>query len=79
MGSGSIYSGGWPRLVGIECPLSLRLEQKDFDEIGGHEFPWILVLDREELEKFWSSVVLPAVDPSVAEPIGPKFSIGEPN
>ena len=79
MGSRSIYSGEWPRLVGIGGPLSIRLDQKDFDEIGRHEFPWTLVLDREELEKFWSSVVLPAVDPSVAEPIGPKFSIGEPN
>ena len=65
--------------MGIGHLLSLRLEQKDFDEIGGHEFPWILVLDREELDKFWPSVVLPAVDPSAAIPIGPKFSIGEPN
>ena len=59
--------------MGIGHPLSLRLEQKDFDEIGRHEFLWTLVLDREELDKFWLSVVLPVLDPSIAVSIGPEF------
>ena len=74
MGSGSIYvAGGQGWWESGAHPLSLRLEQKDFDEIGCHEFPWTLVLDREELDKFWLSVVLPIADPLVAVPIGLEF------
>ena len=72
-GFGINLCGRWPRLVGIGRPLSLRLEQKDFDELGCHECPWTLVLDREELDKFWLSVVLPIADPLVAVPIGLEF------
>ena len=39
----------------------------------------MLVQDREELEKFWLSAMLPAVDPSVVVPIGPEFQIVEPS
>ena len=79
MNSRSICSGGWPRLVGIEHPNLSQVEQKDFDEISRHKFPWTLILDREELEKYWSSAVLPTVDPPVATPINPKFQISEPS
>ena len=65
-------SGNW-------APTLSQLEQKDFNEIDGHGFPWTLVLDREELDKFWPSVVLLAVNPSVAVPISLEFSIDEPS
>ena len=60
---------------GNQAPNLSQIEQKDFDEIGGHEFPWTLVLDKEELEKYWSSAVLLTVDPSIAVPINSKFQI----
>ena len=56
-----------------------RLKQKDFDEISGHEFSWTLVLDRENLDKFWPSAILFVVDPPVAASIDPEFQIGEPS
>ena len=36
-------------------------------------------MDREELDKFWPSVVLLATNPPVAVPIGPEFQISEPS
>ena len=60
--------------------LSL-LEQKDYDKIMDNQngFPWTLVQDRDEVEKYWSSAVLPKANPPVAVPIGPEFQIGEPS
>ena len=60
--------------------LSL-LEQKDYDKIKDNEngFPWMLVQNREELEKFWPSAVLSTIDPSVAVPINPEFQISKPS
>ena len=60
--------------------LSLQ-EQKDYEKIVDNEsgFPWTLVQDRDEIEKYWPSAVLPDVDPLVAAPIDPEFQIGEPN
>ena len=61
---------------GNQAPTLSQLEQKDFNEIDDHRFPWMLVLAREELDKFWSSAMLPTFDPPVAVPIGLKFQIG---
>ena len=37
------------------------------------------MLDQEEIEKYWLSVVLPNVDSLVAAPIDLDFQIGEPS
>ena len=37
---------------GNRAPNLSKKEKKDFDEISGHEFPWTLVLDKEEFNKF---------------------------
>ena len=67
------------KVGGNQMPTLLRLEQKDFNEIDGHGFPWTLVLDREELDKFWPNVMLHVANPPVVVPIGPEFHISEPN
>ena len=64
---------------GNRAPNLSRKEKKDFDEISGHEFPWTLVLNRENLDKFWPSVVLFVVDPLVATSIDLEFQIDEPS
>ena len=60
--------------------LSL-LEQRDYDKIMDNQngFPWTLVQDRDEVEKYWPSAVLPNVDPPIAMPVGTEFLIGEPS
>ena len=62
---------------GNQAPNLSQIEQKDFDEIGGHEFPWTLVLDREKLEKYWPNALLPIVDSLIVAPMGPEFQISE--
>ena len=42
-------------------------------------FPWTLVHDGDELEKFWSSAVLANADLQVVVSISPKFQIDEPS
>ena len=62
--------------------LTLTLvEQKDYSKILDNEssFPWTLVQDRDEVEKYWPSAVLSNVEPPIAMPIGPELQIGEPN
>ena len=62
--------------------LTLTLvEQKGYSKILDNEsgFPWTLVQDRDEIEKYWLSAVLPNAEPLVAVPIGPEFQIGEPS
>ena len=56
-------------------------EQNDYEKIVDNEsdFPWTLVQDRDEVEKYWPSVVLSDVDPPVVASIGPEFQIGEPS
>ena len=78
MDLGLIYSGWWPRLGGIRRTLSLQ-ERKDYEKIMDNEngFSWMLVQDRDEVEKYWS--VLPTVDPPVVVSIDLEFQIGEPN
>ena len=57
------------------------IEQKDYSKILDNEtgFPWTLVQDRDEVEKYWPSAVLPNAEPSAILPIGPELQIGEPN
>ena len=55
------------------------VEQIDLEKIEGQEILWTLVLDHRELGRFWSSVVLPNVDPSVATRIDLEFQISEPS
>ena len=60
--------------------LSLQ-EQKDYEKIVDNEsgFPWTLVQDRDEIEKYWPSAVLPDADPPIATLINPEFQISEPS
>ena len=67
------------KATGNRAPTLSRLEQKDFNEIDSHGFPWTLVLDREELDKFWSSAMLPVIDPPIAVSIDLEFQIDEPS
>ena len=66
---------------GNKAPALSLLEQRDYDKIMDNQngFPWTLVQDRDEVEKYWSSAVLPKANPPVAVPIGPEFQIGEPS
>ena len=64
---------------GNRGPNLSQVELKDFDEISGHKFLWTLVLDKKEMEKYWSSAVLSVVNPPIATPIGPEFQIDEPS
>ena len=54
-------------------------KRENYEKIRDHEFRLILVEDREELRRFWSSAVLPRIDPSVAILIDLDFQIGELN
>ena len=66
---------------GNKTPTLTLIEQKDYSKILDNEtgFPWTLVQDRDEVEKYWPSAVLPNAEPPVAVPIGPEFQIGEPS
>ena len=62
-------------------PTLTLLEQKDCEKNLDNQngFPWTLIQDRDNVEKYWSSAVLPNADPSVAMPIGLGIQISEPN
>ena len=66
---------------GNKAPTLILVEQKGYSKILDNEsdFPWTLVQDRDEVEKYWPNAVLPNVEPPVAVPIGLEFQIGEPN
>ena len=66
---------------GNKAPTLTLVEQKDYSKILDNEsgFPWTLVQDRDEVEKYWPSAVLSNVEPSVAVSIGPEFQIGKPS
>ena len=55
-------------------PTLTLLEQKDCEKILDNQngFSWTLIQDRDNVKKYWSSVVLPNVDPLVAVSIGPR-------
>ena len=57
------------------------IEQKDYSKILDNEngFPWTLIQDKDEVEKYWPSAVLPNAERPVAVLIGPELQIGEPN
>ena len=63
------------KVGGNKAPTLTLVEQKDYSKILDNEndFPWTLVQDRDEVEKYWLSAVLPNVEPPVAVPIGPEF------
>ena len=64
---------------GNQVPTFSLNERKYYKQIEDNEgFPWTLVHDGDEVEKFWSSAVLANADPLVPIPIGPEFHIGEP-
>ena len=64
---------------GNRVPNLTQLEQADLEKIDGQEFPQTLVLDCEEFDRFWLSVVLLNVNPPVSTPIGLEFQINEPS
>ena len=66
---------------GNKAPTLTLIEQKKYSKILDNEngFPWTLVQDRDEVEKYWPSAVLPNVEPPAVVPIGPEFQIGEPS
>ena len=66
---------------GNKTPTLSFQEQKDYDKIidNQNDFPWTLIQDKNEVEKYWPSRVLFNADPPVAVPIGPEFQIGEPS
>ena len=51
------------------------LEQKDCEKKLDNQngFPWTLIQDKDNVKKYWSSAVLPNVDPSVVVSIGPEI------
>ena len=66
---------------GNKAPTLTLVEQKNYSKILDNEsgFPWTLVQDRDEVEKYWPSTVLSNAEPLVAVPIGPELQIGEPS
>ena len=62
-------------------PTLTLVEQKLYSKILDNEngFPWTLVQDRDEVEKYWSSAVLLNAEPPVAMSIGPELQIDEPS
>ena len=69
------------KVGGNKAPTLSFLEQRDYDKIMDNKngFPWTLVQDRDEVEKYWPSAVLPNANPPVAVSVDPKFQISEPN
>ena len=65
---------------GNRAPTLSPDERNYYKQIENNEgFPWTLVHDGDEFEKFWLSVVLPNVDPPIVVPIDPEFQICEPS
>ena len=58
---------------GNRVPELTWVEQADLEKVNGHAFPWTLVLDQGELDRFWSNDVLPNVDPPITAPIDLEF------
>ena len=66
---------------GNKAPTLSLQEQEDYEKIVDNEngFSWMLVQDREEVEKYWLSAVLLVADPPVVISIDPEFQIDEPS
>ena len=66
---------------GNKMPALTLLESKHYSQIFDSEngFPWTLVQDRDEVERYWPRAVLPNAEPQAAVPIGPELQIGEPS
>ena len=63
------------KVGGNKASTLTLVEQKGYSKILDNEngFPWTLVQDKDEVEKFRPSAVLPNAEPPVAVPIGPEF------
>ena len=64
-----------------KAPTLTILENEGYKQILDNQdgFPWTLIQDRDIVEKYWPSAVLPTAEPPVAVPIGPEPQIGEPS
>ena len=57
------------------------LEQKDCEKKLDNQngFPWTLIQDKDNVKKYWSSAVLPNVDPPIVVSISSEIQIDEPS
>ena len=69
------------KAVGNKAPTLTILEKEGYDQILDNQdgFLWTLIQDRDTVERYWPSAVLPNAEPPVAVPIGLELQIGEPN
>ena len=69
------------KAAGNKAPTLTILEKEGYEQILDNQdgFPWTLIQDRDTVEKYWPSAVLPNAEPPVAVPIGPELQIGEPS
>ena len=58
-----------------KAPTLTILEKEGYKQILDNQdgFPWTLIQDRDTVEKYWPSAVLPNAEPPVAMPIGPEL------
>ena len=69
------------KAAGNKAPTLIILEKEGYDQILDNQdgFSWTLIQDRDTVERYWPSAVLPNAEPSVAVSIGPELQIGEPS
>ena len=69
------------KAAGNKAPTLTILEKEGYDQILDNQdgFPWTLIQDRDTMDRYWPSTVLPNAEPSVAVSIGPELQIGEPS
>ena len=63
------------KAAGNKAPTLIILENEGYEQIIDNQdgFPWTLIQDRDTVEKYWPSAVLPNAEPPVAVPIGPEL------
>ena len=63
-----------------KAPTLTILEKEGYKQILDNQdgFPWTLIQDKDTVEKYWLSAMLPNAEPPVVVPIGPELQIGEP-
>ena len=69
------------KAAGNKAPTLTILEKEGYEQILDNQdgFLWTLIQDRDTVEKYWPSAVLPNAEPPVAVPIGSELQIGEPS
>ena len=67
------------RVGGNRTPRVIPKEQEDFDKLMKCLFPWMLVLDEEEIENHRPKAILTNANSPVVVSIDPDFQIGAPN